>query len=151
MLAVVGAALALAVAWSAVDLLYFGTQFVLLGLAQDGDAQDWFMVRAFVPAVILREGVLLVVVGWCLYQMSALVRDPAKERGEQPTLTESSSHTGRRIRYDYPFIARTLNLLATGMYATICRVCNCKLGPSAEEDEELYGAAPRGRAQLVSY
>jgi hypothetical protein len=57
----------------------------------------------------------------------------------------------RRIRYDCPSLAGPRILLATGMYATICRVCNCKLGPSAEEDEELYGAAPRGRAQLVSY
>jgi len=46
------------------------------------------MVHAFVPAVVLREGVLLVVVRWCLYQMSASVRDPAKERREQPTPTK---------------------------------------------------------------
>ena len=83
MLAVIGVTPALAVAWSAMDLLYFGAQFVLLGLVQYGDAQDWFMVHAFVPAVALREAMLLVVIGWCMYQMSTLARDPTKERGEQ--------------------------------------------------------------------
>jgi uncharacterized membrane protein len=71
MLAVAGAATALAVGWSAIDLLYFGAQFVLLGLSQYGDAQVWFEGYAFVPAVALREGMLLVVIGWCIYQMGS--------------------------------------------------------------------------------
>ena len=84
MLAVVGAAPALAVAWSATDLLYFAAQFVLLGLSQYGDAQGWFVGHVFVPAVALREGMLLVVIGWCIKQMHAgqgprFAPDPAQE------------------------------------------------------------------------
>jgi hypothetical protein len=76
LLAVIGASAALAVAWSAVDLLYFGAGFVFLGLSQYGEAQQWFAQHGFVPATALREGVLLVVVGWCIWQMRALTPKP---------------------------------------------------------------------------
>ena len=69
LLAVIGAGSALAVAWSAADLLYFVAGFVFLGLSQYGEAQQWFAQYGFVPATALREGVLLVVIGWCVARM----------------------------------------------------------------------------------
>ncbi len=89
LLAVIGAAPALAVAWSAVDLLYFAAAFVSLGLWKYGEeAQQWFGDYGFLPATALREGMLLVVVGWCVHRMSMLAREPAQEeRGEQPAST----------------------------------------------------------------
>ncbi len=85
LLAVIGAAPALAVAWSAADLFCFAAGFVSLGLGKYGEeAQQWFADHGFLPATALREGMLLVVVGWCVYRMSMLAREPAQEdRGDQ--------------------------------------------------------------------
>jgi hypothetical protein len=85
LLALIGAAPALAVAWSAADLFYFAAGFVLLGLWRYGeDAQQWFADYGFLPTTALREGMLLIVVGWCVYRMSKLAREPAQEdSGEQ--------------------------------------------------------------------
>jgi hypothetical protein len=69
MLAVVGSVPALAVAWSAVDLAYFAASFLTLGLLQFGDAAGWFVEHGLEPAAVLREGMLLVVVGWCVKAM----------------------------------------------------------------------------------
>lgn len=80
LLAVVGASAVLAVAWSALDVLYFAASFVMLGLVQYGDAAGWFLDHALEPAAILREGMLLVVIGWCVKQM----RDSARSHGERP-------------------------------------------------------------------
>jgi hypothetical protein len=66
LLAVVGSAPALAVAWSAVDLAYFAASFLTLGLLQFGDAAGWFVEHGLEPVAVLREGMLLVVVGWCV-------------------------------------------------------------------------------------
>jgi hypothetical protein len=90
MLAVIGAAPALAVAWSAADLFYFVASFVTLGLWKYGDeAQQWFADHGFLTATALREGMLLVVAGWCLYRMSMLTREPAQEdRGEKRATRE---------------------------------------------------------------
>ena len=76
LLAVIGASTALAVAWSAADLLYFAAGFVFLGLSQYGEAQQWFAQHGFVPATALREGVLLVVIAWCIGQMRAPAPKP---------------------------------------------------------------------------
>ncbi len=75
-LAAVGVSNALAVAWSATDLLYFFASFVVLGLSQFGAAQGWFYEHAVVPADYLREGMLLVVIGWCIGQMRASAPEP---------------------------------------------------------------------------
>lgn len=69
LLAVVGASTALAVAWSATDVLYFAASFVTLGLERFGEAQGWFVGHALVPSAFLREGMLLVVVLWCAGEM----------------------------------------------------------------------------------
>lgn len=75
LLAVIGAGSALAVAWSATDLLYFFASFVALGLVQFGEAERWFVEHALEPAAYLREVILLVVIGWCIGQM----RTPASK------------------------------------------------------------------------
>lgn len=80
LLAVIGAAPALAVAWSAVDLFYFVAGFVTLGLWQFGeDVQHWFVSHGYLPATALREGMLLIVVAWCIKQMVA----PTQNYGER--------------------------------------------------------------------
>jgi hypothetical protein len=56
LLAVIGASPALAVAWSAVDLLYFVAVFARLGLLQYGDAQGWFLEHALEPARCCARG-----------------------------------------------------------------------------------------------
>lgn len=71
LLAVVGASTALAVAWSSMDVVYFGASFVTLGLGQYGEAQGWFVGHILEPAAILREGMLLIVAAGCVYLMSA--------------------------------------------------------------------------------
>ncbi len=86
LLALVGATPALAVAWSATDLLYFGAQFVVLGLSEYGEAQDWFVGHAFVPAVVLREAMLLIIAGWCIKQMSV----PARSRRNSQRTSNST-------------------------------------------------------------
>jgi hypothetical protein len=84
LLAVMGASLALAVAWSAVDLLYFAGHFVWLGLIQYGDAQGWFVKHGLEPATVLREGMLLIVAGWCVSQMHTLARNSTQEHSGRP-------------------------------------------------------------------
>lgn len=75
LLAVVGAAPALAAAWSAADLVYFYASFLILGLIRFGEpTTDWFYERALFPAMAFREGMLLVVAGWCLWRMRADAR-----------------------------------------------------------------------------
>lgn len=69
LLATVGASPALAVAWSATDLIYFWSSFVTLGQLRFGDAANWFYDRTLMPAMVLREGMLLVIVVWCIWQM----------------------------------------------------------------------------------
>jgi hypothetical protein len=71
LLAATGAAPALAVAWSATDLLYFLCSFIIFGIGPFPGAGDWFYHFALFPAMILREGMLLVVAGWCLWRMRA--------------------------------------------------------------------------------
>jgi hypothetical protein len=85
LLAVVGASPALAVAWSATDLAYFAASFVTLGLLAYGDAGGWFVEHGLKPAAVLREGMLLVVVGWCAWQMR---RSLATETAQTDTGTE---------------------------------------------------------------
>lgn len=69
LLAAVGAPPALAVAWSATDLIYFWSSFVTLGQLRFGDAAHWFYDHTLMPAMILREGMLALIVGWCIWQM----------------------------------------------------------------------------------
>ena len=69
LLAAIGAAPALAVAWSAVDLLYFAASFLILGLEQFGDPVGWFYIHGLFPAMALREGMLLIVAGWCMRRL----------------------------------------------------------------------------------
>jgi uncharacterized membrane protein len=69
LLATVGASPALAVAWSATDLIYFWSSFITLGQLRYGDAAHWFFDRGLMPAMLLREGMLLFIVGWCIWQM----------------------------------------------------------------------------------
>jgi uncharacterized membrane protein len=69
LLAAAGAATPLAVAWSATDLLYFLSSFIIFGIGPFPGAGDWFYHFALYPAMILREGMLLVVAGWCLWRM----------------------------------------------------------------------------------
>jgi len=66
LLAASGGAPALVVAWSAADLIYFWSSFVTLGQLQFGDAAQWFYQYTLMPAMALREGMLLLIVGWCL-------------------------------------------------------------------------------------
>ena len=67
----VGAAPALAVAWSVADLLYFSTSFVQVGMWKYGEeVRQWFAVHGILlPATALREVMLLVVVGWCVQRL----------------------------------------------------------------------------------
>jgi hypothetical protein len=71
LLAVVGSAPALAVAWSAADLLYFAASFLILGLSTFGnrDVTDWYYQYALTPAMAIREAILLLVALWCLRHM----------------------------------------------------------------------------------
>ncbi len=70
LLAVAGAAPAVAAAWSAADLLYFGASFLTLGLIRfGGGPTSWFFEHGLFPAMAIREGMLLVVTGWCLWRM----------------------------------------------------------------------------------
>jgi hypothetical protein len=75
LLAAIGVSTALAVTWSAADLLYFGAWFAVLGLSQFSDVQGWFEGYVLMPSVGLREAMLLIVAGWCVKQMFAAVRD----------------------------------------------------------------------------
>ena len=84
LLAVIGAVPVLAVAWSALDLLYFASGFIWLELWKYGDAQQWFGHYIFLPATALREVMLLVVAGWCIQQMSTSAWEPAQDSDEQP-------------------------------------------------------------------
>jgi hypothetical protein len=73
LLAIVGAAPALAVAWSAADLLYFAAQFVWIEVyGVYTDVQEWFEYYLFLPATALHQGGLLIVMGWCVKQMLEL-------------------------------------------------------------------------------
>jgi hypothetical protein len=74
-----------AVAWSAADLFYFAAGFtwLWLGLSHSGAAQQWFVDQALLPTTALREGMLLVVIGWCIHRMSTPERDSA-QGGEHP-------------------------------------------------------------------
>ena len=70
LLAILGAAPALAVAWSAADLLYFAAHFVHFGLwSNSEEARQWFDFHGYLPATALREVMLLVVVGWCVQRL----------------------------------------------------------------------------------
>jgi hypothetical protein len=69
LLAAVGAPPALAAAWSATDLIYFWSSFVTLGQLRFGDAAHWFYDRTLMPAMLLREGMLLLIVVWCIWAM----------------------------------------------------------------------------------
>lgn len=82
LLAVIGASPALAVAWSAADLFYFVAGFASLELWKYGDAQQWFSDHVFLPATALREGMLLLVIGWCVKHMLAPAPDRAPDRSE---------------------------------------------------------------------
>lgn len=81
LLATIGAAPALAVAWSAADLLYFAASFWILGLVRFPGAADWFYAYGLFPAMAIREAALLLVLGWCLWQtrvdMLGAMREPA--------------------------------------------------------------------------
>ena len=82
LLAVIGAVPALAVAWSAADLLYFGALESWAALADNYgyDAQQWFTHYALLPATALREAMLLLVIGWCVRRMYVSRRDPTQDR-----------------------------------------------------------------------
>jgi len=83
LLAVIGAGSALAVAWSAADLLYFAAHFLYLGLLYiSEEARIWFTQYGLMPAIGLREGVLLVVIGWCIRRMRAPLREPPQDHSE---------------------------------------------------------------------
>jgi uncharacterized membrane protein len=74
LLAIVGAPPALAVAWSAADLLYFAAIFVQGDLGLYPDIQQWFADYVLLPATALLEGGLLIVIGWCVKQILELLR-----------------------------------------------------------------------------
>lgn len=89
LLAVAGAAPAVAVAWSAADLLYFAASFLILGLVQFGRrTTDWFYNHGLIPAMALREAMLLVVIGWCLWRIyqDATAPRPSSDRAEEMQL-----------------------------------------------------------------
>ena len=51
--------------------------------------QQWFADHDFLPTTALREGMLLVVVGFSVCRMSTLAREPTREdRGEQRVFVE---------------------------------------------------------------
>lgn len=64
-----GAPSALAVAWGAVDLMYFMASFTTLALEEYENAVPWFYQYTLHPTMVLREGMLLVVIGWAVWQM----------------------------------------------------------------------------------
>lgn len=77
LLAVVGASTGLAVAWSAMDLAYFTTSFVVLGLTQfDDGSVGWFVEHALQPVATVRVLLLLGLAVWALTRM----RRPPVER-----------------------------------------------------------------------
>jgi len=83
LLAVIGAGSALAVAWSAADLLYFAAHFLYLGLLYiSEEARIWFTQYGLMPAIGLREGVLLVVIGWCIRRMRTPLQEPPQDHSE---------------------------------------------------------------------
>ena len=92
-LAVVGASTALAVAWSMMDLAYFGVSFITLGLDHFGtEAREWFVEYTLEPAAVLREGMLLLVALWCAWQIHTLVSPPSQEdRNEWQPLPSSDA------------------------------------------------------------
>jgi hypothetical protein len=95
LLAVIGAAPALAVAWSAADLLYFAAIETWGALADNyGEApQQWFAHYVLLPATALHEGGLLLVIGWCVKEMHASRRrDLPEDRGEQRKARGFSDH-----------------------------------------------------------
>ena len=71
LLAAVGPPIALATAWSMADVIYFAASFLILGLVEfgHGEVTTWFFDRALLPAMALREGLLLVIIGWCISRM----------------------------------------------------------------------------------
>lgn len=72
MLALTGASLALGVAWAAVDLVYFAVSFIDLRLDS-----DLFFNSALIPAMVLREGLLITISVWALVRMRVTSRAPA--------------------------------------------------------------------------
>ncbi len=89
LLAVVGAPPALAVGWSAADLLYFGASFLILGLIRFSSATSWFFPHGLIPAMAIREGTLLAVAGWCLWRVLADGRLSRIERYERAAQARS--------------------------------------------------------------
>ncbi len=67
LLAAAGAPLPLVVAWAAADLLYWAASFTTLGLEQFEGATPWFFDHFLLPAMVVRELALLVIIGWALW------------------------------------------------------------------------------------
>jgi uncharacterized membrane protein len=90
LLAIIGAPTIIAVAWSAVDLLFFTSHWVLpilLGTRGD-EAHMGFAGDALGLSAVLRELMLLVVAIWCIRQMTTSSSGPAQkeDRGQEDAL-----------------------------------------------------------------
>lgn len=76
LLALLAAPPALAVAFGAVDLGYFAASFILLYLSvTQNPATPWFFDQGMLPAMALREVVILLVIGYAGWRMAR--REPA--------------------------------------------------------------------------
>lgn len=92
LLAIIGAAPALAVAWSAADLLYFGAVETWAALADNygEEPQRWFADYVLLPTTALREAMLLLVIVWCVKQMYTAARETGEQPHGSPTSTSFS-------------------------------------------------------------
>jgi uncharacterized membrane protein len=80
LLAVMGAAPALVVMWSAADLVYFT---VVINWLRPDTNQQWFITNVLVPATALREVGLIIVIGWCVKQMHKPTPEHLQDSYEQ--------------------------------------------------------------------
>jgi hypothetical protein len=70
LLALLAAPPALAVAFGAVDLLYFAASFIVLYLSvTQNPATQWFFDQSMLPAMALREAVILVIIVYAAWRM----------------------------------------------------------------------------------
>lgn len=78
LLALVGAGVAWAAVWAAIDLVYFAAAFIALYLSTDPRTSEWFHDEVLLRAMVVREAVLLAIVAWCV---GRLWRPPASQSG----------------------------------------------------------------------
>jgi uncharacterized membrane protein len=81
LMALMAAPPTLMVAFAAVDIGYFAASFMILHLmTSQNPAKDWFYAQAMYPSMVLREAIILVIIGWAIWRM---LRSQHSPRGQE--------------------------------------------------------------------